>query len=155
MVDVTVLSAPCSPSNLSSVTLVGSTGSDSGENNQQENAGENGHLLTPPSSTTTPKAIPDTSSSEGQFTYHTPTVITPAPYVPVSVPLPIPPPISTPIAVASTSKTAEVPLTTLQNALSKHAEATKDVIKSPLKIAHDRKFARRISDSKGKQEGMC
>ncbi|GLV41334.1 Son of sevenless [Carabus blaptoides fortunei] len=36
LTDVTVLSAPCSPSNLSSVTLVGSTGSDSNDNCQKE-----------------------------------------------------------------------------------------------------------------------
>lgn len=34
VVDVTVLSAPCSPSNLSAVTLVGSQNSESEDNNQ-------------------------------------------------------------------------------------------------------------------------
>lgn len=84
---MTVLSAPCSPSNLSSVTLVGSTGSDSGDsnqqhqNNQQENA--------PPSSSEQPHTTPTTQI--------------------------------------------------LQSALGKHAEAAKDVLKSPLKIAQDRR----------------
>lgn len=66
LTDVTVLSAPCSPSNLSSVTLVGSTGSDSGENNSDKAMESQDQEKTP-----TPAVITSASSTVvvAQFTY--------------------------------------------------------------------------------------
>lgn len=63
------MSAPCSPSNLSSVTLVGSTGSDSNDNCQQD-----AQQSPTPTSTPVCKTAPEQVSSkpEVQFTYTTP-----------------------------------------------------------------------------------
>ncbi|XP_014483395.1 PREDICTED: ras-specific guanine nucleotide-releasing factor 2-like isoform X5 [Dinoponera quadriceps] len=81
---LTVISAPSSPSNLSSVTLIGSTGSGSGSDPSPQEGGTYSRGIS--EETDTPVATSEDSPREIQFTYDTPTQSIDKPDTPTKTP---------------------------------------------------------------------